>query len=116
MVPSRLSVTLRDTSLALALAFGASGAALADDNSMSSLTGDSYAYFNGLVYTPGGFNVASTARPAADTAAARGAASPSAPAAVVQPAHVEPLIEHATMLAARPAIAPSKVFDDGTGA
>jgi hypothetical protein len=40
---------------ALSLALGAS-LALADDNSMSPLTGDSYAYFNGLDYHAGGFN------------------------------------------------------------
>jgi hypothetical protein len=33
--------------LATALAFGASGVALADDSSMSPFTGDSWAYFNG---------------------------------------------------------------------
>ena len=40
------------------LALGASGAAFADDNSMSVLTGDSYAYFNNLDYSAGHFNVA----------------------------------------------------------
>ena len=40
------------------LALGASGAAFADDNSMSVLTGDSYAYFNNLEYRAGHFNVA----------------------------------------------------------
>lgn len=114
MFPADLSVTLRNATVALALAFGASGAAVADDNSMSPLTGDSYAYFNGLIYTPGGFNVARAARAAADPAAASGPAS--APAAVVKPANVEPLTGPPTMLAARPVIAPSKVFDDGTGA
>ena len=84
MSPTSLSVTLRNATVALALAFGASGAAVADDNGMSPLTGDSYACFNGLVYTPGGFNVARAARAAADTAAASGPAA--APAAVVKPA------------------------------
>ena len=41
-----------------ALAIGASGAAFADDSSMSVLTGDSYAYFNNLDYRAGRFNVA----------------------------------------------------------
>jgi len=40
------------------LALGATGAAFADDNSMSVLTGDSYAYFNNLEYRAGHFNVA----------------------------------------------------------
>jgi hypothetical protein len=43
---------------AATLAAGASGAALADDNSMSRLTGDSYAFFNDLDYSAGRFNVA----------------------------------------------------------
>ena len=41
-----------------AIALGASGAALADDSSMSQWTGDSYAYFNNLDYSLGKFNVA----------------------------------------------------------
>ena len=40
------------------LALGASGAAFGDDNSMSVLTGDSYAFFNNLEYRAGRFNVA----------------------------------------------------------
>ena len=39
-------------------AAGASGIALADDSSMSRLTGDSYAFFNDLDYSAGRFNVA----------------------------------------------------------
>lgn len=42
---------------ATALALAASGA-LADDSSMSVLTGDSYAYFNNLDNRPGAFNTA----------------------------------------------------------
>ena len=41
-----------------ALATAASGTALADDNSMSRLTGDSYAFFNNLDFSPGKFNTA----------------------------------------------------------
>ena len=41
-----------------ALAAAASGAAMADDNSMSRLTGDSYAFFNNLDFSPGKFNTA----------------------------------------------------------
>ncbi|MFI4888120.1 MAG: hypothetical protein ACHP7B_05175 [Burkholderiales bacterium] len=40
------------------LAVGVSGAALADDNSMNRLTGDSYAYFNNLEFSLGKFNMA----------------------------------------------------------
>lgn len=40
------------------LALGASTVTFADDNSMSVLTGDSYAYFNNLDYRAGHFNVA----------------------------------------------------------
>src|SRR6186713_3171537 len=46
----------RPAAFALALGLAASGAALADDSSMSRLTGDSYAYFNNLDYHAGGFN------------------------------------------------------------
>lgn len=45
---------------ATALALCAS-AAIADDNSMSVLTGDSYAYFNNLDYNSGKFNTARAA-------------------------------------------------------
>jgi hypothetical protein len=41
-----------------ALATAASGTAFADDNSMSRLTGDSYAFFNNLDFSPGKFNTA----------------------------------------------------------
>jgi len=37
----------KQLAVAAALALGTSGVALADDNSMNPLTGDSYAYFNG---------------------------------------------------------------------
>jgi hypothetical protein len=48
----------RSAAFALALGLAASGAALADDSSMSRLTGDSYAYFNNLDYHAGSFNTA----------------------------------------------------------
>ena len=48
----------RPAAFALVLGLVASGAAFADDNSMSRLTGDSYAYFNHLDYHAGGFNTA----------------------------------------------------------
>jgi len=43
---------------AAALALCASGAAFADDSSVSMWTGDSYAFFNNLDYNPGRFNTA----------------------------------------------------------
>ena len=45
-----------------ALAVSASGATFADDNSMSIWTGESYAFFNDLDYSPGHFNVARAPR------------------------------------------------------
>ena len=45
-----------------AFALLASGHALADDNSMSQWTGESYAYFNNLDYSLGKFNVARAPR------------------------------------------------------
>ena len=48
---------------ASAFAFAVSGAAYADDSSMSMWTGDSYAFFNDLDYHPGGFNTARAAQP-----------------------------------------------------
>ena len=41
-----------------ALTAAVSGTAFADDNSMSRLTGDSYAFFNNLDFSPGKFNTA----------------------------------------------------------
>jgi hypothetical protein len=48
--------------MAATLILAASSAAFADDNSMSVLTGDSYAYFNDLEYSAGRFNVARAAQ------------------------------------------------------
>jgi hypothetical protein len=61
---TRQQVSLRKTALVLAAtaALAASQFASADDNSMSPLTGDSYAYFNGLEYSLGKFNVAKGAQ------------------------------------------------------
>jgi hypothetical protein len=52
---------------ATALALCAS-IAFADDSSMSVLTGDSYAYFNNLDYSPGRFNTARSGTQDQDTA------------------------------------------------
>ena len=68
MYRKQLSGSLQWTVLALAL--GASGTALADDSSMSRLTGDSYAFFNGLEYRAGHFNVAKSPQPQSSREAA----------------------------------------------
>ena len=50
--------SVRNAALAAAtLSLAASGAAFADDSSIARLTGDSYAYFNNMDYSPGKFNV-----------------------------------------------------------
>lgn len=54
-----------------ALGLTASGVALADDNSMSMWTGDSYAYFNNLDYSPGKFNTARAPRTEEQNAVAK---------------------------------------------
>jgi hypothetical protein len=53
----RQSLSKKQLIAAAALAL-ASSVAIADDSSMSVLTGDSYAYFNNLDYRAGKFNVA----------------------------------------------------------
>lgn len=75
---------------------------------LSPLTGESYAWFNGLDHVPGGFNVI----------AAKPSQTPGeAPARLVE---AKPRPKHAIMLAHRtprgPAITPSPIFDDNTGA
>jgi hypothetical protein len=93
---------------AIAIVLRASGAALADDNSMSPLTGESYAYFYRLDYVPGGFNVA-----AAHESQPVGEAS-------VQPATAQPHAEPPVMLAGKAHTASPgglpPVFNDATGA
>ena len=55
--------SVRNAVLAAAmLALAASGVAFADDSSIARLTGDSYAYFNNMDYSPGKFNVERTPR------------------------------------------------------
>ena len=90
--------------LAVALALGAS-TALADDSSMSVLTGDSYAYFNHLDFTPGRFNTARamTVNPERDTA-------------MKMPEKTPAIVEKPTLLAERPRISPTNPFSDNKGA
>ena len=55
--------SVRNAILAAAtLSLAASGTAFADDSSIARLTGDSYAFFNNLEYSPGKFNVERTPR------------------------------------------------------
>ena len=90
---------------AATLALCASGAALADDSSMSVLTGDSYAFFNNLDYRPGHFNVARVSGAQQQDPVA---ASPKR-----EPAQTERRIQ----LAAPPvAVVPRSPFRDDTGA
>ena len=54
---SRKPFCTRNTLVAVAIAaLGVTGTAIADDSSMSRLTGDSYAFFNNLDYSLGKFN------------------------------------------------------------
>ena len=57
--------------LAALAAATSSSLALADDNSMSRLTGDSYAFFNNLDYNPGKFNTAKATANEGDSAVAK---------------------------------------------
>ena len=90
--------------VAVALALGAS-TALADDSSMSVLTGDSYAYFNQLDFTPGRFNTAraTMVNPGRDTAMKRPEKTPA-------------IVEKPTLLAEHPRISPTNPFSDNKGA
>jgi hypothetical protein len=87
------------------LILGASGAAFADDNSMSVLTGDSYAYFNNLDYSAGHFNMARASQ-----------AQPQDPVATV-PKREPARAERPIMLAAPPrGVTQVSPFRDNTGA
>ena len=95
----------RPAAFALALGLAASGAAFADDSSMSRLTGDSYAYFNNLDYSAGHFNVARAAQ-----------AQPQDPVATM-PKRAPMRAERPLMLAAPPkGITLLSPFRDNTGA
>jgi hypothetical protein len=90
---------------AATLAAGASGAALADDSSMSRLTGDSYAFFNDLDYSAGRFNLARAPQ-----------AMPKTPVANLLKKDLD-AAERRILLAGRPhGIALHSPFRDDTGA
>ena len=102
------------TSLALA-----SCVAFADDNSMSVLTGDSYAYFNGLEYRAGKFNVPRK-QPAPEQNAAAQPARIGESTKPVMPANMKPAGSEgarSTLFGKRPALgARIGPFRDDTGA
>lgn len=87
---------------ATAFAFCAS-AAIADDNSMSVLTGDSYAYFNNLDYSAGKFNMAHAETRARDTA-------------MKTPQVPRDAVDKPILLAGRPRISLPSPFSDDKGA
>jgi len=91
--------------VAAALALGISGAALADDNSISMWTGDSYAYFNNLDYASAHFNTARKSTGADNSAVAQ--------TRVQRPEKAE----RPVILAGRPAhVTARSPFRDDTGA
>lgn len=94
----------------VAIALGASGAALAGDNSMSPLTGESYAYFHGLENVPGGFNVA-----AATPLRAPGEV-PARLATAQSKSKSGPPVMLVHQAVHEPTITPPRIFDNGTGA
>jgi len=96
---------IRRAAFALAvLAASSSSLALADDNSMSRLTGDSYAFFNNLDYNPGKFNTA------------RAAGVPDRDTAMRMPQESQDAAEKPIVLAARPRISLPSPFRDDKGA
>jgi len=88
---------------AITLALGAS-LAFADDNSMSPLTGDSYAYFNGLDYNPGHFNTKRVAK------------APERDTVVKTPQETRDAAKRPILLADRPRVTLQSPFRDDKGA
>ena len=78
--------------------------ALADDSSMSVLTGDSYAFFNNLDYNPGRFNTA------------RAPQTQERNAMVDTPRKAPALADKPILLAGRPGVTLRSPFRDDTGA
>ena len=78
--------------------------ALADDSSMSVLTGDSYAFFNHLDYSAGRFNTA------------RAPQTQERDAVVEMPRKAPALADEPIMLAGRPGVTLRSPFRDDTGA
>jgi len=78
--------------------------ALADDSSMSVLTGDSYAFFNNLDYNPGRFNTA------------RAPQTQDRKSVVEMPRKAPALPDKPSLLAGRPGVTLRSPFRDDTGA
>jgi hypothetical protein len=89
--------------LAVMLALPAS-LAFADDSSMSVLTGDSYAFFHNLDYSPGRVNPARAPAPQERDAVVR------------MPRQTPEAAEKPVMLAGRPGVTLRSPFRDDTGA
>jgi hypothetical protein len=89
-------------------------AALADDNSMSVLTGESYAYFNHLDYSAGRFNVAHA--PERGDAAVQARQAVEHDTAMKMPQAPRDAADTPILLAERPRIAFRSPFRDDTGA
>lgn len=89
-------------------------AALADDNSMSVLTGESYAYFNHLDYSAGRFNVAHA--PQGGDTAMQSQQLRERDTAMKMPQAPHDATDEPILLAERPGIASRSPFRDDTGA
>lgn len=90
--------------------------ASADDSSMSALTGDSYAYFNGLDNVPGKFNVARAPRSQDGGTAMKTPQAKERDTAMKTPQVPREAHEPPIMLADRPRISLPSPFDDSKGA
>jgi hypothetical protein len=91
-------------------------AALADDNSMSVLTGESYAYFNNLDYSPGSFNVARAAHAQDRDTAMKAPQRPEHDTAMKMPQVPRDAADKPIQLAERPRISIPSPFNDNKGA
>jgi len=90
--------------------------ALADDSSMSVLTGDSYAYFNQLDYRPGGFNLARARQTPTDDVAIKAPPAKERGTAMKMPQVPHEADDRPIMLADRPRISLPSPFNDNKGA
>ncbi|HEX6794763.1 MAG TPA: hypothetical protein VF304_13010 [Casimicrobiaceae bacterium] len=90
--------------------------ALADDSSMSVLTGDSYAYFNQLDNRPGAFNVARARQAPTDDAAVKAPHAKERDTAMKMPQVPHQGDDRPIMLADRPRISLPSPFNDNKGA
>jgi len=103
---SRKAQIRRAAFVLAALAATSSSIVLADDNSMSRLTGDSYAFFNNLDYNPGKFNTAKAPANEGDSAVAKAGKDTGKDPGKAEKGRTSP----------RPSAAASSVFRNDTGA